>query len=413
MTSWPARRRREALALALLIACAAEDVPGQRAISPHSDATLTRVDSRPSTLPAAPLRVVAFYSSTCHDCYKAKKALADSARRWGSRVQVEHKDVSVLANFREMFKYEDHYGCKSQSPPKVFVGSQYLEGYSDIAEALQDVITQELKKGSVTFMPLSSDTAGGAANAKLPEEVLARFSSFSAGAVAIAGLLDGINPCAFTTIIFLISMLAYLGKSRRQMAAVGIGFTCAVFGTYFLLGLGLLETIRIFSVSSGISITLAYAAAALAFALAAWSFVDFARYTRSGDVKKVTLGLPRSVKARIHKVIREGLKTRGLVIGSVTVGALVALLESLCTGQVYLPTIIFVARAPGLRANAIAYLLFYNLMFIVPLLIILGVAYLGVSSERLGTFLRRHLAALKLAMAVLFAGLGVLVLATL
>jgi len=152
-------------------------------------------------------------------------------------------------------------------------------------------------------------------------------------------------------------MLTFLGKNRRELAAVGVGSTVAVFVTYFLLGLGLLGAIKAFSVSRGIAVGLAYVVAGLALLLAGWSLVDFVRYTRTGSVKAVTLGLPKSVKTRIHQVIRTGLTTRGLVVGSVTVGALVALLESLCTGQVYLSTIVFVARALGLRADAVGYLL--------------------------------------------------------
>ena len=108
---------------------------------------------------------------------------------------------------------------------------------------------------------------------------------------------------------------------------------------------------KAFSVSHGVAAGLTYAVAALTFVLAGWSLVDFVRYVRTQDVKKVTLGLPQSVKARIRKVIRVGLSTRGLLVGSVSVGFLVALLESLCTGQIYLPTIVFVTRAPGLRAQ--------------------------------------------------------------
>jgi len=168
-----------------------------------------------------PLRVVAFYSSTCEDCYRAKKALADSQRRWPSRIQVEHKDMKDLKLFVEMFAYDDHYGAKAQAPPKVFVGGQYLEGYPAIAKRLGTVIAEELAKGAVTFDPKTK--TGGKAEAL--DVVENRFETFGPGMVAAAGLLDGVNPCAFTTIVFLLSMLAYLGKGRRDLAVVGLGFT--------------------------------------------------------------------------------------------------------------------------------------------------------------------------------------------
>ncbi len=360
-----------------------------------------------------PLQVVFFHSPTCEECHKVERFLPGEERRWGSQIRIETKNIENMEVFNELFLYEKHYGVQVNAPPVIFVGGRYLAGAKDIISRLDEVIAQELAAGSVTFAP--STPAGeepSTSKEAVPFEILSRFESFSVGAIIIAGLLDGINPCAFTTIIFLLSVLTVLGKSKRELALVGIGFTVAVFVTYFLLGLGLLGAIKSFSVSRGISVAITYVVAVLVLALAGWSFVDFIRYTRSGDVKKVTLGLPKSVKAKIHKVIRAGLTTRSLLIGSISVGFLVALLESLCTGQVYLPTIVFVARAPGLRSDAIGYLLLYNLMFIIPLVVILVIAYFGVKSERLGDFLRCHLAAFKLVMAVLFAGLGVLLLTT-
>ena len=104
---------------------------------------------------------------------------------------------------------------------------------------------------------------------------------------------------------------------------------------------------------------------------------------------------------------------RRLGVGSVSVGSLVSILESLCSGQVYPPAIVFVTRAPGLRAGAIGYLLLYNLMFILLLAGFLIIGCFGVKSEYMGNFLRRHLAIANLGMAALFAMLGVLVMATL
>jgi len=359
------------------------------------------------------LQVVFFYSPTCAHCQEAKAAVAACEERFAGRIAVTRYDTSNVAAFARLFAYEDHYGSDEDELPKVFVGRHHIAGGLEIARRLENFIAEELAAGSVTFCP--ADESGGAGSEdprELPSELLDRFESFGPGAVAVAGLVDGVNPCAFTTIIFLLSVLALLGKSRRQLAMVGIGFTLAVFATYMLLGLGLFGAIKVFSVSHGISTVLGYAVASLAFVLAGWSLIDFARYARTGDTGTVTLGLPTSIKSRIHNVIRRGLDTRSLLVGSIGVGFLVSLLESLCTGQVYLPTLVFVARSPGMRTSAIGYLLLYNAMFILPLIAILGVSYFGVSSQRLGEFLRQHLGALKLAMAFLFAGLGLLVLAT-
>ena len=61
----------------------------------HPDAESSAAVDLPSQV--SPLRVVAFYSSTCQHCEKAKKALAESERRWGSRVRVEKRRVARRA----------------------------------------------------------------------------------------------------------------------------------------------------------------------------------------------------------------------------------------------------------------------------------------------------------------------------
>jgi len=361
------------------------------------------------------LRVVYFHSPSCHDCHEVEQALPRILSNWGPRVALVKRSVEDIQVFDELLKYEEHYGTEVNAPPAVFVGRRQLVGAKDIVNGLDEAIVHELSVGNVTFLPPVpvQDQAANPCREEVPAGVLVRFESFSIGAVTVAGLIDGINPCAFTTIVFLLSMLAYLGKSKRELAVVGAGFTAAVFVTYLALGLGLFVTIKSFSVSAGLSSALACGVGALAFVLAGWSFWDFVRYRRTGDTSSVTLGLPKPVRQRIHKVIRTRLTSQNLAIASVSVGFLVAIFESLCTGQVYLPTIVFVARSPGLRASAIGYLLLYNLMFILPLIGILAIGWLGVKSEYMGSFLRRHLGAAKLAMAVLFAALGVLVLATL
>ncbi len=242
------------------------------------------------------------------------------------------------------------------------------------------------------------------------EKVLEQFNKFSIGAIAVAGLLDGVNPCAFTTIVFFISMLTYLGKSKRQILIVGIGFTFAIFVTYLLLGLGLFGAVKSFFVTQGITKFVTRIVAVLTFMLAGWSFLDLIKYIRTKNTQSMTLGLPKSVKAKIHNVIRVGMGTRGLLTGALGVGVLVALLESVCTGQIYLPVIIFVAKSSTVRLDAVGYLLLYNLMFIVPLIVIFIITYYGVSSQSLGNFLGRHIILAKLTMALVFVGLGLMLL---
>ena len=141
------------------------------------------------------------------------------------------------------------------------------------------------------------------------------------------------------------------------------------------------------------------------FALAFLSLYD-AYKAKQGQVKEITLQLPKSLKQRIHKAIREQTRTSGVIIGALVIGFAISALELVCTGQVYLPTITFVMGVEGMRRHALAYLILYNLMFIVPLVVVFGFVYWGTTSMQLGGVLQRHLMPVKVGTGVLLFGLG-------
>ena len=70
------------------------------------------------------------------------------------------------------------------------------------------------------------------------ERSVDRFKQFSLWGVLIAGLIDGLNPCAFATIVFLVSYLSFLGKQSKEILTYGIIFTLGVFIAYIIAGWG-------------------------------------------------------------------------------------------------------------------------------------------------------------------------------
>ena len=87
---------------------------------------------------------------------------------------------------------------------------------------------------------------------------------------------------------------------------------------------------------------------------------------------------------------------------------MVGLLELPCTGQVYFPIIMMVREMSPARVKALAYLLLYNFIFILPLLAVFAGAYYGLSNKLLTKLVRDHLAKVKLATAFFFFGLALL-----
>jgi cytochrome c biogenesis protein CcdA len=240
-----------------------------------------------------------------------------------------------------------------------------------------------------------------AAQAETAGSIVDRFRSFGVLTVLAAGLVDGLNPCAFATIVFFISYLAFVGRGRREVLAVGAAFTLGVFLTYLGVGFGLLKFLASLPFLSAISRWVYGLTALLCLVLAAGSLYDWWQ-ARRGKPEEMRLKLPLRLRRWINRVIREGAGLRAFVPVAFLTGMAISLIELACTGQVYLPTIIFVLGVPELQARAALYLILYNLLFVLPLVVVFVLAYLGTTSEQLGQFINRRAATVKLVTAGLF-----------
>jgi len=240
-----------------------------------------------------------------------------------------------------------------------------------------------------------------------------RFLSWGLLTVAGAGLIDGINPCAFTVLVFFISFLNFVGYRKRELLVLGIVFILAVFLTYILLGLGLFKFIQSLEAFTWFSKIIYLGTASLAIILGIYSLYDCYIYRKTGNPEDVKLRLPDFIKQKIHKTVQSASRNKKKALtelaGAVFLsGFIVSLLESVCTGQTYIPTIAYVFKEPGLRIHALGYLVLYNLMFILPLVIILIAALAGAGSEAFSRLARKHLGTVKLLTAALFFLLGIL-----
>ncbi len=231
--------------------------------------------------------------------------------------------------------------------------------------------------------------------------LVARFRSYGAWGVAAAGLLDGINPCALAVLVFFISYLAFVGRRKWEILAVGAAYTLADFLVYFLIGIGALTFLMSLKALPAVSRVLYWLAVAAGLALAVYNFLDWLK-ARRGDYAGMDLQLSDGAKRRIHRAIRERMGTGPLVAGAFAAGLVTSVLEFACTGQVYLPTIAFVSQIAGERARAYGLLLLYNLAFEVPMVATFAVAFWGVSSKRIAGWAERSVAGVKLATALLF-----------
>ncbi|MFC1570855.1 hypothetical protein ACFL4E_03630, partial [Candidatus Omnitrophota bacterium] len=143
------------------------------------------------------------------------------------------------------------------------------------------------------------------------------------------------------------------------------------------------------------------------------SIYDLVVYKKTGSGGELLLTLPASIKKRIHIIIGSSLRGEKessflrLSIAAFSVGIMVSVLEMVCTGQVYLPTLVYIMKNSDYRLHAFLYILLYNFMFILPLIAILCLFLLGAQPGNFNSFLKKHIGTLKLAMAVIFVALGI------
>ena len=236
-------------------------------------------------------------------------------------------------------------------------------------------------------------------------------SRFTLPAVLLAGVADGFNPCAFSTVVFLASVLAAGGRCRRVRMLGGWAFCLGSFLTYMAMGLGLLRALRALE---GLRVAHDIAMLLLAlslFVLSALSVRDAFRYRRAKSPSAIALKLPDRAKGAVRAIALAGLRGPAVFAGGLGCGFLVTLLDSLCTGQVYVPALALISREPG-AWRSFGLLALYNLAFIAPLVAVFLLAAQGADAARLSGWSRRNVFPAKLALGIVFALLGALVAAT-
>ena len=260
------------------------------------------------------------------------------------------------------------------------------KGYDQVTSELDEkvTLTRELVAGNIT--PIPTPITG--------EEEQGEPGVLTIPLVIGAALVDGINPCAFSVLIFLLLTIMSLG-SRRKMLEVGVSFIFAVFVFYFLSGLGLFTVIQISGVSRAISVVAAF----IALAAGVLSFRD--AFRKEGGP---ALAIPESRKGMIERFARVGS-----VPAAFALGILVGMFELPCTGGIYLAILSLLSQEMTLM-QGIPLLLLYNLIFILPLVVILAVVAYGISTERLETWRVEKRKMVRVIMGLVMIGLGILLL---
>ncbi len=353
-------------------------------------------------------RVVAYYNASCHDCLPyLERELAPLLRSLGAG-EIDRRDyIQRRAYRRELVERSTALGIppQMQGHMTVFIGDRVvLQGHVPAAVirdllspqhsrryrlvvVLQDrmashgdppthytvwapggaIATYPLHEPIATYLstlPAASTSAGTSAAGELPGSPAAgRFPSSAPTALPAAfltmvlgaGLLDGINPCAFAVLLLFVGFLFTLQRGRGDLLAHGFTYIAAVYLTYLAIGLGLL---KVFSL--GAPHLVARIGAWLMIALGLVNIKDAFWYGVGPSLTTLSIG----------GAARDRWMRRATLPATAVVGFLVGVCEFPCTGGIYVGILgLLAARTtfwPGL-----GYLLLYNVMFVLPLVALL------------------------------------------
>jgi len=177
--------------------------------------------------------------------------------------------------------------------------------------------------------------------------------------VTAGALVDSINPCAFSVLLLTIGFLFSLGQNRSSVLKIGSAYIFGLGLVYVLIGLGILGTLHIFN-------TPHFMAKVAAIILIAFGLIEL--INNFFPAFPIKLKIPDFA----HKKMAQ-LMVKASLLSAFLFGMLVGVCEFPCTGGPYL-MVLGLLHDNATYFQGFIYLVYYNLLFVLPLAIILLVA---------------------------------------
>src|SRR3989344_4028670 len=174
--------------------------------------------------------------------------------------------------------------------------------------------------------------------------------------VLIAALLDSVHPCSFSILLITIAFLFGLQLDRRKILAIGGTYIAGIFLSYLLIGLGILKVLHLFNTPHFMGKL--GAAVLIIFGLINLLIRFFPNFP-------IKLKMPTVSQGAMSKLME-----RASFAAALGLGLLVGICQFPCMGGPYL-MVIGLLRDQVTYFQGFGYLLLYNLILIVPLVVVL------------------------------------------
>jgi len=210
--------------------------------------------------------------------------------------------------------------------------------------------------------------------------------------VIITAAIDSINPCAIGVLILMISVMLTGKKSTKQMLLLGSIYIGSVFVVYLLAGLGLtyyfssLPLVLAEYISIGVGVLIIIA-----------GILEIKDYFWYG--RWISLAIPYKLSKKIHEY-----SSKTTIFGVIFLGAFVSAVELPCTGAPYLAIITLLSQ--NFDFTAFLLLVLYNIIFVLPLIIILILVASGVKLFKIKKWKQGSRSYMRLLIGLLLIALG-------
>lgn len=213
--------------------------------------------------------------------------------------------------------------------------------------------------------------------------------------VAVTALIDSINPCAFSILLLTIAFLFSIGRTRSDILRIGSVYVLGIFIAYLLIGLGILQALHLFNTPH----FMAKVGAVLLIALGLISVIN--EYIPAFPIK---LRIPHAAHGAMSRLMERASMPTALALG-----ALVGLCEFPCTGGPYL-LVLGLLHDSRTYLSGLGYLVLYNAIFVLPLVIILLISSNEALVERVRAWQQGERTHMRLGGSIAMIALGIFIL---
>lgn len=333
------------------------------------------------------------YNGVCESCDDAEDRLNDDIIPvYGDNITIDTFPVDYTEQYKENYEKFQKYGFTS-TPGIVVKNISGVDNnisildYDDIinigGRLLEKAI--EMRLTNKTIVPQINDTNTSSRmilNSPFGEIDLSDYSL--PVLTAVLGAIDSVNPCSFFVLLFLLSILIHTKSRKRMILISGIFIFFSGF-IYFLLMAAILNVILI----STQQLIIAMIAGAIAIVFGALNIKDFFFFKKGPSAS-----IPASQKPRLYKQMRKLVKITSipsLIVGTIVLAVSANTVELLCSFNLPLIYTTILTSYNLSSLDYYLYILAYNLVYIIPLLIIVSAVVITMGRWKLSEFQGRML----------------------